>query len=73
MLILKKIVIKTFWFNLNFILILIGFFYLLIVTRHLKLRKIRVFNFFQLDDGNLNFTAIHSGTEVKKTNKISLQ
>ena len=64
MLILKKIAIKTFWFNLNLLLIPIGFFYLLIVAKSLKLRKIRVFNFFQLDDGNLNFTAFYFDTEV---------
>ena len=64
MLILKKIAIKTFWFNLNLFLIPIGFIYLLIVTKSLKLRKIRVFNFFQLDDGNLNFTAFYFDTEV---------
>ena len=64
MLILKKIAIKTFWFNLNLFLIPIGFIYLLIATKALKLRKIRVFNFFQLDDGNLNFTAFYFDTEV---------
>ena len=64
MLILKKIAIKTFWFNLNLFLIPIGFIYLLIATKSLKLRKIRVFNFFQLDDGNLNFTAFYFDTEV---------
>ena len=64
MLILKKIVIKAFWFLINIFLVPTGYFYLLTITKPLKLKKLRVFNFLQLDDGNLNFIAIHDGNHV---------
>jgi len=62
--ILKKILIRTFWILFNIFLIPFGYFNLLFVTKQLELKKIRVFNFFQLDDGNLNFTAIYDGMDV---------
>lgn len=64
MLILKKILIRAFWLLVNILLVPLGYLNLLVVTKQLKLKKIRVFNFFQLDDGNLNFTAICNDDEV---------
>ena len=64
MLILKKILIKIFWVLFNTLLVPFGYFNLLVVTKQLKLKKIRVFNFFNLDDGNLNFIAIYDNTDV---------
>ena len=64
MLILKKILIKLFWILLNILLVPIGYFNLLVVAKNLKLKKIRVFNFFNLDDGNLNFIGIYDDREV---------
>lgn len=64
MLMLKKFLTKSFWLLFNIILVPLGYINLLIVTKNLKLKKIRVFNFFSLDDGNLNFTGIYDGSEV---------
>ena len=64
MLILKKGLIKLFWILPNILLVPIGYFNLLVVANHLKLKKVRIFNFFQLDDGNLNFTAIYGDRDV---------
>ena len=64
MLILKKILIKLFWILVNILLVPIGYFNLLVVTKTMKLKKIRVFNFFNLDDGNLNFIGKYDDREV---------
>ena len=64
MLILKKILIRIFWVLFNTLLVPFGYFNLLVITKQLKLKKIRVFNFFNLDDGNLNFIAIYHNTDV---------
>lgn len=64
MLMLKKFLTKFFWTLLNIILIPLGYINLLIVTKNLKLKKIRIFNYFELDDGNLNFTGIYDDKKV---------
>ena len=61
---LKKLLIRAFWIFLNIFLVPIGYFNLFSVAKSIKLKKIRVFNFFDLDDGNLNFIAIQNGKKV---------
>ena len=61
---LKKILTKSFWALFNIILVPLGYINLAIVAKNLKLKKIRGFNFFNLDDGNLNFTGIYDDREV---------
>ena len=61
---LKKILTKSFWALFNIILVPLGYINLVIVAKNLKLKKIKGFNFFNLDDGNLNFTGIYDDREV---------
>ena len=55
--ILKKISIKFFWISLNLFLVPIAIIYIFFLRTNLKIEKIRVFEYLNLDDGNINFSA----------------